>query len=62
MQEAVRLARMTVEELQPRAEEEAVAQWVLLMLARRCGGGARRRSVRLDWPVARVEGGGMRGR
>ena len=35
LQEALRLARMKAEETHPRAEEEAVAQWVLLMLARR---------------------------
>ena len=35
MQEAVRLARMKIEESHPRAEEEAVAQWLLVMLARR---------------------------
>ena len=32
---AVRLARMRVEESHPRVEEEAVAQWMLLMFARR---------------------------
>jgi hypothetical protein len=58
LQEALRLARMKAKETYPRAEEEAVAQWVLLMLARLWWW----RTARSGWSTARAEGGGTRGR